>query len=205
MEVIAAIATPLLIHLGKVTIDRFWGTQSQGNSAVVNQTGSLEYTASDAGRTQVRKDFTVPTYQRYEVLFGDLYLDDTVRELLSGDEIPLVAIVEENQQQVLLFDTDLDGYEVDLPQGVYSICVFLVDADASTLFDSQVYAIGFPSAIDLSDAGGGFELDYYEDVWQIIDSSPVEIKEGGPYYLDFVVVDTTRLAENPLYFADLME
>jgi hypothetical protein len=206
IDPITAIAAPLIVHLGKVAIDRFWGVQNQGNSAVVNQTGSVGYTDSDEGRTLVTNEFTVSRSQPYELLFGDIYVSDTAQQLMSGSEVPLVAIVEESQQETLLFDADLTaGYEVYLPYGTYSFGIFLVDTRADTFFDSEVYAVGFPSNMDLSITGGTFSLDRFEDVWEIIDDSPVSITPGGPYYLDSILIDTQQLLGYRATFADLLE
>lgn len=84
-----AIGIAVFIHLGKTVIDRFWGAQRTGSTAVVDQSGKLEYTAPDAGRTVVHKEFTVHQRQESVLLFGNFYLMDTLQELLVGDEVPL--------------------------------------------------------------------------------------------------------------------
>ena len=198
------IATALISHLGKKVIDKFWNSLQAGNAPVVDLTGSMEHTDSHAGRTLIKKEFTVPEYQEYELILGNFYLAPAIRDLILGHEIPLVLIIEETQQQVFLFEADLEeGYEIDLPHGSYSFYAFLVEKDEDDLFDAEIYAIGFPSSVDLSSVGE-FPRGKDEDVWNLVDDSPKEITRGGSYILDFVLIDLDELPEFPKYFSALL-
>ena len=162
-----AVAVPVLIHLGKKVIDSFWSERRAGNAPIVNQTGNIGHTVSEAGRTRVAREFTVSTYQEYESLSGNLYIHSTLGEL--EDAVALVLVIEETTQQMVLFEADVDmGYEIDLPHGVYSIIIFLLDPEAEDLFSAEIYAIGFPCAGDIDLSGiGSFSVDDYEDVWEL--------------------------------------
>lgn len=198
------IATSLITHLGKKAIDRFWSGRHAGEYPVLNQAGTLRYATLDTGRVSIGRSATVPNDQEYETLFGDFYIPDTIADIITGDEIALVLVIEEHYQQVLLFEADLDtGYQIDLPHGVYSVCVFLVDGDADDLFDAMIYAVGFQCAehIDLSDIST-ITVSDHEDIWDMLDDSPIEMTWHGPFYLDFILIDTEQIPEFPLFFSE---
>ena len=205
MAVMTPIAIGLGLHLGKKVIDWIWNEIQDGEAPVANQSGNLSFTASHTGRTLVSKDFTVPKYQANELVVGNLYLPDTIADLMFGDEIPLILIVEEEtQQQAFLFTADLEaGYEVYLPHGIYSFYVFLMDTASDDFMDAEIYAIGFPSKVDLSDIAR-IDLGYHEDIWNMVSDFPIEITSGGPYTLDFILIDTDRVPEFPKFFSELL-
>ena len=197
-----AISIALITHLGKKVIDRFWNRLQTGNTPVVNQTGNIENTTLHAGRTLVQKEFTVPEYQEYELILGNFFMTPMLMALLVDTEVPLVLIIEETQQQVFLFEADLDeGYEIDLAHGIYSFYVFLVDRGETDLLNSAIHAVGLPSRIDLSGVEDSLVED--EDVWNLVEDSPIEITRGGPYNLDFVLIDVDELPEFPKVFSQL--
>lgn len=201
------VASGLLIHLGKKAIDKFWPECRSGKHPVVSQTGNLGYAFSDAGRMQVGKELTVSQYQEYQSLFGNLYIPDTIRNLMVGDEVALVLVIEETNQEVFLFEADVNkGYKIDLPHGVYSIFVFIVDAKAEDLFDALIYAVGFPCAEDIDLSGiQSISVDNQEDILDLIDDTPIEITRGRPFYLDFILIDTDKIPEFPQFFSELLE
>ena len=63
-----AIATALIIHLGKKAIDAFWSERSSIQYAVVDQTGKLSHAASYGTRTLVRTTGTRVRYQEREIV-----------------------------------------------------------------------------------------------------------------------------------------
>lgn len=204
MGIVEPIVIGLGIHIGKKAIDGVWKRIQGGEAPIADQSGNLGFTASHAGRTLVSKEFTVPKYQANELVVGNLYLPDTIMDFMFGNEIPLILIVEETQRQALLFTADLEaGYEVYLPHGIYSFYVFLMDPDSDDFMDAEIYAIGFPSTIDLSDTAG-INLADHEDVWNIVSDFPIEITSGGPYALDFILIDTDRVPEFPKFFFELL-
>ncbi len=198
------VAAGLLIHLGKGLIDKFWGERRAGKLPVIDQSGDFGYMGLDEGRMVVGSDFTVAEGQEYELLFGDIYLPDTIAEWMEGDEILLVLIMDESSSQVYLFEADLEeGYAIYLPHGFYSCYVFLMDPEADDLFNAEIYAVGLPpcEGIDLSEIDG-FSLEDEQDIFDIVDDSPIAITPGGPFYLDIILIDTASVPEFPKYFSE---
>ncbi|MCB0180193.1 MAG: hypothetical protein KDI62_18325 [Anaerolineae bacterium] len=201
---IETIAAGLAIHIGKKGIDWIWDKYQAGQAPIVSQGGQLGFTATHQGRTSIDRKFTVPKRQIKALVFGDLYLPDTITDIITNDEIPLILIIEENQQQTLLFPADLEnGYEIYLPQGRYSFYVFLMDLGVDDFLDAEIYAIGLPSREDLSDIRR-IDVANHNDIWSIVSEAPIVISGGGKYYLDFILLDTDRVPEFPNFFGDLM-
>ena len=69
----------------------------------------------------------------------------------------------------------------------------------------MIYAIGFPCAegIDLSDIDT-ITAEDHEDIWDILDDSPVKIIRGGPFYLDIIMIDTEEIPEFPQFFSEIV-
>ncbi len=203
---IEAIAIALLTHLGKKVIDNFWDARKSGSAPIVDDGGHLGFTAaSQNGRTLVNKSFSVPLRQASELVYGDLYLPQSIQDILVGDETAIVLVIEEAQSQVLLFTADVDnGYAINLPHGNYYFYTFIVDSDADDLLNAMIYAVGFPSGIDLSTIDR-FTLDDHDDIWDYVNDVPYEIGPGGPYYLDFILIDTDEVPDFPVYFSELWE
>lgn len=201
------VGASLISYLGKKAIDEFWSGRRSGKHPVVSQSGNVGYASLNAGRTSIEKKFTVSQFQEHETLFGNLYMPDTIEDLLVGGEIALVLVVEERYQEVLLFEADMDmGYQIDLPYGIYSIFVFIVDTDVDDLFDAMIYAIGFPCAEHLDLSGiDTITAEDHEDIWNLVDDSPIKITRGGPFYLDFILVDTLEVPEFPQFFSEFLE
>ena len=98
------VAASLISYVGKKAIDEFWSKRRSGKHSVLNQAGNIGYASLDAGRIRIEKDLTVSQFQEYETLFGNLYIPDTIEDLLTGDEIALVLVIEETYQHVFLFE-----------------------------------------------------------------------------------------------------
>lgn len=202
---IESIMAALAIHLGTKVIDHFWNSNKSEGFFAINSAGNMEQLSWDEGRPSVSKEFTTNPYQASELVVGDIYIPDSITDLLSGNEIPLVLIVEETQQQVFLLEADInEGYEISLPHGIYSFYIFLMDSNADDFFDAEIFAIGFPSTIDLSKVED-FSLEDHDDIWNIIHTSPLEITYGGPYFLDFILIDTDMIPGFTRYFSDFLE
>lgn len=204
MGIIEPILVGLAVHLGKKGIDWIWNAIQSGGAPVADQSGNAGFAAVQAGRTVVGPEFTVPGAQPHEQVVGELYYASSLSELLVGDEVVLMLFVEETQGLALLFAADLEaGYEVYLPHGLYSAYVLLMDADSDDFLDAEIYAIGFPSVVDLSGIEQ-FQLDAPDDVWDVVSDLPCEITWGGPYRLDFILVDTDEFPEFPMFFSELL-
>lgn len=201
------VAATLLIHIGKKAVDTFWFNRDSSKKPVVDQTGNITYTGLDTtGRTVIPTNFTKLRHQQSATIFGNLYLPDTIQDIIVGDEIVLVLVIGEDNERSFLFEADIErGYRIDLPYGYYSIFIFIVDSEEEGLFDAAIDAIGFPTAegVDLSGIREIFS-DNYEDFWGLVDSSPIKVTRGGSFYLDFIFFDTIE-ADLPQSFSEIFE
>lgn len=201
-----AVASALIIHIGKTAIDKFWNNKDPLKSSVVNNTGIISYAGKDSqGRTVIPKNVTGLQYQQTGTLFGKLYLPDTIQDALVGDEIALVLVIGEDNDQVFLFGADIiNGYMIDLPFGLYSVFVFILDPTAVDLFDAEIYAVGFPNAENVNLTGVDFiDVENYNDIWSLVDMSPVRIVNSQPCFLDFILFDTDVETELPRSFSEI--
>lgn len=205
MAILEGIVVGLSVHLGAKLIDKAWDAIKSGKSPIVDQNGNLALTASQAGTTLINREFTVSKQtQAYELITGKIYRPASISNFLTGYEIPLVLIIEETRREVLLFKTDLYlDYEIRLSHGIYSFFLLLMDSNSVDFYDAEIYAIGFPSTIDLSNTGQIY-IRSHEDIWNWIDDSPQEITAGGPYILDFILVDTIEIPNFPQSFSGLL-
>lgn len=204
-----AVVSGLIIHIGKTAIDKFWTNKDSPKSPIVNQSGIISYAAKDTkGRTVIPKPATEAGTQQYGTLFGNLYLPETLQNELVGDEIALVLVVGEgrNNDQTMLFEADINnGYVIDLPFGLYSIFVFLLDPSAQDLLRAQIYAVGFPNAENVNLTGIGFiDVEKYDDIWTLVDLSPVRMMSRQPSFLDFILFDTAVETNLPVTFAEML-
>ena len=200
---IESVIGALAIHLGTKVIDHFWSSNQSEDFFAINSAGNMQQLSWNEGRPSVSKDFTTNPYQESEIVFGDIYIPDSITDLLSGNEILLLLIVEETQQQVILLEADInEGYEISLPHGIYSFYIFLMDSNADDFFDAEIFGIGFPSTIDLSN---DLLLEDHDDIWNIVNTSPWEVTYGGPYLLDFILIDTEMIPEFTRYFSDFLD
>lgn len=142
------------------------------------------------------RHFTNRHHQPDELIVGNLYFPYTVNDLLVGDELILVVVIEERYQQMLFFPADHAGYEIYLPHGVYSFLVLLVDIGLDDLLEADILAIGLPSALDLSGIDD-INVESYDDIWGLLIDEPLQVGYGGPFYLDFVLLDTLEHPEFP--------
>lgn len=202
-----AVASALIIHIGKTAIDKFWVSKNSSSAPVVSQNGIVSYGTKDMqGRTVISKDLTGPR-QQVGTLFGNFYFLESLQEDLVGDEVALVLVIGEDNQQVLLFEADIDrGYKIDLPYGLYSVFIFILDPTAQDLINAEIYGVGFPTAenVDLSGLKT-ISLKKYEDFYNLVDTTPVRIMNANPCYLDFILFDTQVELDLPLSFAELFE
>jgi len=209
LDVIAGeIASALIIHIGKTAVDKFWSRKDSPRPAVVNQSGSVAYMNKTAdGRTVVPKAISDVRYRPTGTIFGNLYFADTLQESLIGDEIVLVLVIGEDNDQFFLFEADLEhGYQIDLPLGLYSFFVFVLDPTAVDLFDAEIFGMGFPNAYDIDLSGiHTVTLQDYEDIWSMIDTAPVRIASFDPSYLDFIVLNTAEEVDLPRSFSELFQ
>lgn len=95
---------------------------------------------------------------------------------------------------------------IDLPRGQYSFFVLLLDAEAKTLLDSTIYAIGLPYKGDLNNPE--FENYYIEnpvDIEDFIDPAPIDVKRGGPFYVSLIMMDITIIPDCHTFFSNILQ
>lgn len=188
---------PVSVYAAQKIINIIVERITKGENPIVDQSFNVGITNQNGGRTAVDKGFTVKQNVPDELIVGNFYFPYTVNNLLSGQELILVVVVDEGSQQVFFFPADYEGYELFLPHSAYSFLVLLVDVDGvNDPLYGDILAFGLPSAVDLS----GIEdllLEDYDDIWKLLIGDPLKVGYGGPFYLDFVLLDTFEHPEFP--------
>lgn len=198
----------LLSRIDDKALDEFWKETSAGKSPIVDSQGNLGYSLlSEDGILFIRNDFAATNYEQFELVFGDLFLPDTVQELLFKDKLLLLMVYRKNMQDFLLSKLRTDvKFMLDLPRGEYFFFVFLLDAGAESLLNSTVYAIGFPSRMNLNSPElETFYLKHPVDIWEFVDPSSVDIKRGGPFYINMIMVNIEQIPGCSLLFSELLQ
>jgi hypothetical protein len=198
---------PLTVYAGQKLIDLMAKRLSSGQNQIVNHTNNTSIVSTYNGRTIIDRNFTSANYQTSELIYGNFYIPYSLNEILSDEEIALVLINEHRSDQFFFFTTDTGGYELYLPHGFYSFIVLIIDSefiDFVDPLDSDIMAIGLPSAIDLSGISD-LSLDNYDDIWDFLIDEPIYVSHGGPYYLDFIMLDTDVHPEFPDTLWELFE
>ena len=203
-KMLEEITAATLVYLGKKAIDSLWGNRS-GEKLVINNSGIIGSTFySDRGRTQVPQDTIVlPNQQPFGILIGDIYTPYTLESWMLEQGILLVLILNENSGQAYFFEADLEyGYEITLPYGIYSCFVFLMDSYEDNFFEAEIFAMGSfcREDIDLRQIES-FQID---NIWELVDESPVIVNNRGPFYESFILIDTDVEEELPKTFAELI-
>ncbi len=82
-EIVVGACMHLLSRMDEEAIDIFWKETSAKKYPIVDLQGNLGYSLlSEDGLLFIRNDFGA-SYDLYELIFGNLFLPDTVQELLS--------------------------------------------------------------------------------------------------------------------------
>lgn len=168
----------------------------------------MGYSLSDQdGLLFVRNDFTASTYEEYEFVFGNLFLPDTVQELLSGDKVLLLMVYGKTTRNLLLSELDAEtGYMLDLPHGLYSFFALVLDAGARDLLDSRIYAVGLPCKANLNSPElEKFYIEHPADILEFVDPAPINIKCGGPFYLNLILIDAEKIPDCPMLFSEFLQ
>ena len=198
----------LLSQIEDKTLDQFWNDIYTGKYPIIDLQGNLGYSFSDEEGLQfVRNDFTPTIYTGYEFVFGHVFLPDTIQGLLSEDKVLLLMVYSKATQNLLLCELNVDRrFMIDLPRGQYSFFVLLLDAEAKTLLDSTIYAIGLPYKGDLNNPE--FENYYIEnpvDIEDFIDPAPIDVKRGGPFYVSLIMMDITIIPDCHTFFSNILQ
>lgn len=198
----------LLSRIEDKALDRFWKDTAAGKYPIIDLQGNMGYSLSDQdGLLFVRNDFTASTYEECEFVFGSLFLPDTVQELLSEDKVLLLMVYRKRTQNLLLSELDADTrYMIDLPHGLYSFFALVLDAGAEDLLDSKIYAVGLPCKENLNHP----ELENYyienpAEIREFVDLAPIDIKDGGPFYLNLIMINAEKIPDCPTFFSYFLQ
>jgi hypothetical protein len=154
----------------------------------------------------IRNDFTASKYAQYELVFGGFFLPDTVEEILSQNKILLLIVYNQGTQELLLSKLDVDSrFMLDLPYGVYSFFAFIIDAEAESLLNSSVYAVGLPCRENCNNP----ELEenyrkYPIDILEFIELSPINIRRGGPFYINLIMINIEEIPDCSMLFSEIL-
>lgn len=198
----------ILSRIEAKALDRFWKDTSAGKYPIIDLEGNMGYSLSDHdGLLFVRNDFTSSAYEEYEFVFGNLFLPDTVQELFSKDKVLLLMVYRKTTRSLLLSELDADTrYMLDLPHGLYFFFALVLDAGARDLLESRIYAIGLPCKGNLNRPElEEFYLEHPADISEFIDPAPVDIKRGGPFYLNLIVIDAEKIPDCPMLFSEFLQ
>lgn len=198
----------LLSRIENKALDQFWKDTSAGKYPIIDLEGNMGYSLSGQdGLLFIRNDFTASAYEECEFVFGSLFLPDTVQELLSGDKVLILMVYRRTSRNLLLSELDADTrYMLDLPHGLYSFFALVLDAGARDLLDSRIYAVGLPCKENLNRPElEKFYLDHPADIREFVDPTPIDIKRGGPFYLNLIMIDAEKIPDCPMLFSEFLE
>lgn len=198
----------LLSRIDNKALDRFWMDTSAGKYPIIDLEGNMGYSLSDQdGLLFVRNDFTASTHEECEFVFGSLFLPDTVQEILSGDKLLLLMVYRKKTRNLLLSELEADTrYMLDLPHGQYYFFALVLDAEARNLLDSTIYAVGLPCKENLNRPElEKFYLEHPAEILEFVDPAPIDIKRGGPFYLNLILIDAEKIPNCPMLFSEFLE
>jgi hypothetical protein len=198
----------LLSQIENKALDQFWKDTSAGKYPIIDLEGNLDYSFSDQdGLLFVKNDFTGSNYEECEFVFGNLFLPDTVQELLSGDKVLLLMVYRKKTRDLLLSELEADTrYMLDLPHGLYSFFALVLDAGTRHLLDSKIYAVGLPCKENLNSPDlERFFLEHPADIREFVDPTPVDIKRGGPFYINFIMIDVEKVPDCTTLFSEFLK
>jgi hypothetical protein len=200
-----AILVPIGIHIGKTIFDHLWKSVTNAKPAAVNTNGNFTYMSTNITSANVQKNFTVSSSQNYGLVQGKIFVSDSTSNILYGDEIALIFIIDELNEDMIVFQAELSReFNICLPNGIYSFYAFLLDSNADTLYDAEIFAVGLPFLFDLNDADQLY-LEKAEDIYELIENSPVEISDSGTYRIDLILIDVENVPNFPRFFSELIE
>ncbi|HWR24891.1 MAG TPA: hypothetical protein VN278_01545, partial [Methanosarcina sp.] len=198
----------LLSQIENEALDYFWWEISNGRYPIIDLESKMSYSImNQEGLLFIRNDFTASTYTQYELVFGGFFLPDTVEELLSQDEILLLIVYNHGTQELLLSMLDIDGkFMLDLPYGTYSFFAFIVDAKAENLLDSSIQAMGLPCRENCNNPElEGHYHEYPVNILEFIEFAPINIKRGGPFYVNLIMIDIGQIPDCYALFSEILQ
>jgi len=199
----------MLSKMDDKALEEFWRETSAGKFPIVNYQGNLGYSLlSEDDILFIRNDFTSQNYEQFELVFGDIFLPDTIQELLFENKLLLLMVYRKDTQNFLLSELHMDvEFMLDLPLGQYFFFVFLLDAGAESLLNSTIHAIGFQSRMHLNSPElETFYIKHPADIWEFVDtSSSIEIQRGGPFHINMIMVNIEQIPGCSLIFSELLQ
>jgi hypothetical protein len=193
------IAVGLMVHFGKRLIDRVWDDAKSGKQTLVSKGGADSHALANDERTRVDRASTVTVGQAFATVIGDFYLSPSVDYLCDGNEITLVVVTEEKTQEQYLFPVYVrDGYEIDLPSGLYSFVTLILDGSEEDIANAKLFAVGYPTTLDLSDIYE-VRLEDGANIDEIVSTDPIKIDAVGEpvYQLPIVLLGSEALPDVP--------
>lgn len=198
----------LLSRIENKALDQFWKNTSAGKYPIIDLEGNIAYSLSDQdGLLFIINDFAASIYEECEFVFGNIFLPDAVQELLTEDKMLLLMVYRKTTRDLLLSELEADTrYMLDLPHGLYSFFALVLDAGAGDLLDSRIYAVGLPCKENLNlPELEEFYLEHPADIQEFVDPAPIDIKGGGPFYLNLIMIDTEKIPDFPMLFSEFLQ
>jgi hypothetical protein len=118
---------------------------------------------------------------------GDFAFESSL-QWLQGDELVLLLVLEGDYDvsgEFCLLGFDLDGYALGLLPGEYYFYAFVLDPEASDLFEAEILAVGFP------------------DLGEALDPNPVGFRDIQYAEMDFLFFDRLNFPDAPCYLGQL--
>jgi hypothetical protein len=199
------VATQLAVRIGEKIIDkRLFSESKRDTRQVIGEGGSVGFATIREGRTIIGSNITAPSQNRCETVTCNIFSQFTSEEIISANAIPMAVIVEEITQEPWLFEIDpTSGFQICLPQGIYSFYVFLLDGDAHSFLDAEIYGVALPSTTNLSGLDE-IVFDPPDAVYDYLDDSLIEVLGSGSSSLDMLLVDSSGLPDVPRSFSELL-
>jgi hypothetical protein len=185
---IGAALIRLAEHGGRQLINNYFKNRDSQRSGLhydPKARETLEWDGSDAGCPPSALEWD-GRHEGPVTIRGEFLLDRTLYRGLTGDEAVLVLVVEVvpwSEGRVYLFDFDLDGYQIQVWPGEYSLYTLVLDPLSPSLLDAEVLGWGYP----------------YDD-GDNLDPNPLRIHGSGLLRLDMGVF----YPNEPLYVDDLV-
>lgn len=187
-------------------LKRFWDIYKAGDHPIAIYNVKIESNEVKSGRTVIHQMKQVEFNLHYTTLFGSLIVPDSIRDIMIGQETSLVFVVDEYYENILMFESDIfSGFKIELPLGNYSVYGFIVDSGANNILDAEIFGIGFPKKDETTELGLESPIiENSDQLYEIVNTSPIEVAGELPIYLEMLVIDTDRATFLPTTLRSLI-
>ncbi len=187
-------------------LKRFWDIYKAGDHPIAIYNVRIESNEDKSGRTVIDQLKPDAVNHKHTILFGNLIVPDSIRDIMIGQETSLVLVIDEFYENILMFESDIfSGFKIDLTQGEYFVYVFIVDSGANNILDAEIFGIGFPKKEDTVKLGHDSAIIENSDQLNgIVNTSPIEVTGELPIYLEMLVIDTDRATFLPTTLRSLI-